>query len=588
MLDSGFRISDLNNIPVNGKDGKFKNRIALDNTYLLSYAHTVYGINYNKHNYKIPLMSIRDDIKGYIGIESLVAPWSEQLKLWHGSWQHPAARNKSYVYQWTEDDKLHEHYAPEKFNDKENSYYIIKDAPFPYESGELNNRSRGEKPSSEISEGLGYANTSINVPIKTADPHPDTNKIVTKAYVDERLASKRLVEVSTDFYVRDYDCTYIIRSEDIRDNKFDNCFKIRYPESFNKRALHNKIEFSVLIEGVWSAAKNKWVPAITSDTNWKFFNSEGNEIEITWLNNTDNTPVQISEEYLYDNAQYLVFRFETVTDDISIATITENIEGKDIISEYKTTANYKVFANCENLLYRATGIKILNNLEGIAANIKSSDNSIKVQTTQSGSNVNVDLTTIDTKTTIESPDKSVDIEKVISGSNIKYNLSVDVGDKTDIRGDSFIDAEKKGSYWQLGFNPGNLSTRSYIQKLADDGVVDLSSAANKTFWTDNPTPKISVRNAYSIGNEIVSFNLFLKTTEDTKIDTDIHFLWGNTINDLSPTFKANRLYHITFTNIYGLVDDNSPFGGIIGFGKINWFIDSDIIDKTIGWADYVN
>ena len=208
MLDSGFRISDLNNIPVNGKDGKFKNRIALDNTYLLSYAHTVYGINYNKHNYKIPLMSIRDDIKGYIGIESLVAPWSEQLKLWHGSWQHPAARNKSYVYQWTEDDKLHEHYAPEKFNDKENSYYIIKDAPFPYESGELNNRNRGEKPSSEISEGLGYANTSINVPIKTADPHPDTNKIVTKAYVDERLASKRLVEVSTDFYVRDYDCTY--------------------------------------------------------------------------------------------------------------------------------------------------------------------------------------------------------------------------------------------------------------------------------------------------------------------------------------------------------------------------------------------
>lgn len=587
MLDSGFRISDLNNIPVNGKDGKFKNRIALDNTYLLSYAHTVYGINYNKHNYKIPLMSIRDDIKGYIGIESLVAPWSEQLKLWHGSWQHPAARNKSYVYQWTEDDKLHEHYAPKKFNDKENSYYIIKDAPFPYESGELNNRNRGEKSSSEISEGLGYANTSINVPIKAADPHPDTNKIVTKAYIDERLASKRLVEVSTDFYVRDYDCTYIVRSEDIKNNK-SGCIKIRYPESFNKRALHNKIEFSVLIEGVWSTAKNKWVPAITTDTNWKFFNSEGNEIEITWLNNTDNTPVQISEEYLYDNAQYLVFRFETVTDDISFAPITENIEGEDIVSEYKTTANYKVFANCENLLYRATGIKILNNLEGIAANIKSSDNSIKVQTTQSGSNVNVDLTTIDTKTTIESPDKSVDIEKVTSGSNIKYNLSVDVGDKTDIRGDSFIDAEKKGSYWQLEFNPGNLSTRSYIQKLPDNGEVDLSTAANRTFWTDNPTPKISVRNAYLIGNEVVSFNLLLKTTEDTKIDTDIHFLWGNTINDLSPTFKANRLYHITFTNIYGLDDNNNPFWGIIGFGKINWFIDSDLIDKTIGWADHVN
>ena len=302
MLDSGFRISDLNNIPVNGKDGKFKNRIALDNTYLLSYAHTVYGINYNKQNYKIPLNSIRNDIKGYIGIESLVAPWSEQMKLWHGSWKDMSSRNKSYVYQWTDNDKLHEHYNPDKFADKSNSYFIIKDVPYPYESGELNNRDKGEKTASELNDGLAYANNSINVPIKDADPHPDTNKLVTKAYIDERLASKRLVEVGTDFYVRDYDCTYIIRAEDIRQANFDNCIKIHYPESFNKIALHNKIKFSVLVEGIWSSSENKWIPATNSDVNWKFFDFENIEVAAIWLNNNENTPVQISEKYLYDNA----------------------------------------------------------------------------------------------------------------------------------------------------------------------------------------------------------------------------------------------------------------------------------------------
>ena len=68
MLESGYRISDLDNIPVTDVNSKFKDKIALDNTFLLSYSHTVYGINYNKHNYKIPLSSLRDDIKGYIGV----------------------------------------------------------------------------------------------------------------------------------------------------------------------------------------------------------------------------------------------------------------------------------------------------------------------------------------------------------------------------------------------------------------------------------------------------------------------------------------------------------------------------------------
>lgn len=588
MLDSGFRISDLNNIPVNGKDSKFKNRIALDNTYLLSYAHTIYGINYNKQNYKIPLTSIREDIKGFIGVESLVAPWSEQLKLWHGNWENDASSNKSYIKVWDESESLHEHYNPDKFADKENSYYIISDCPFPYESGELNNRDKGEKAASELFDGDAYTNNSINIPIKAADPHPDTKKLVTKSYIDERLSAKRLVEVTTDFYVRDYDCTYIIRAGEIKNKAFDNCFKVRYPESFNKKVLHNKIEFSVLVEGEWNAEKNMWVPATKADTNWKFFNSEGQEIQVVWLNNGENTPVQISKDYLYDNAQYIVFRFETATDNISATPIRKNVEGHNIITDYETEANYKVFVTCENLLYRSKGIETINGLECIAANIKSSDNSIKVVATQNGSAADIDLTTVDTITSVKSTDKSVTVVKTQNGSNIDYDLSIDTTDKTDVKGDDFISVEKKQNTFHLSFEASTLSTRSYIEKLPADGRIDLSVAANKTYWTDVATPKISIRNPYSIGTELVTFHLLFKTSVDTFIDTDQHFIWANSFGSNPPTFKANRLYHITFNNIYALTDDNSPFYSAAGFAKINWFVDSESVEKTVGWADGVN
>lgn len=586
MLDSGFRISDLNNIPINGKDGKFKNRIALDNTYLLSYAHTIYGINYNKQNYKIPLKSIRDDIKGYIGVESLVAPWSEQLKLWHGNWENSASRNKSYIYQWQTADKLHEHYSPEKFADKENSYFIIKDAPYPFESGELNNRNRGEKESVEISEGNAYANISINTPIKSTDPHPDSNKLVTKAYIDERLSSKRLVEVGTDFYIRDYDCNYIIRAEDISNETFDNCIKIRQPDSFNERILHNKLEFYVLVEGIWDELSEKWIPATSSKTSWKFFDNNDNEVELCWLTSKVREPSPISDPFYYDDVRYLTFKFETVTDDIQADTLTEEVMGKESVAGYQVTASYKVFAACENILYRYNGIEFLNDLNGIKANLKSSDDSVTIVSTVSDDIIDVDLTTIDTITTVECTDGTVDIVKTVDGHNINYNLSAP--DKTIIEGDNFISAEETNDTWQLKFTPDTLSPKNYIQKLPLDGEIDLLSAINKTYWTDSASPKILIRNAFSIGNEVVTFSLLLKTTVDTTIDTSSHFIWPNTINGKSPTFIANRLYHITFTNIYGLDADNSPFGSVAGFAKIDWFVDSNIIESSCGWAENIS
>lgn len=552
MLESGFRISDLKNIPVHKHDCPFRDKIALDNTFLLSYSHTIYGINYNRQNYKIPLNSIRDDIKGYIGVESISRPWSGQLKLWQGSWTS-TDKNKSYVYVWKEQERNDVNYTPEKFNDLENSYFIIKDCPFPFETGDLNNRDRGEKAASELSEGIAYTNNSINTPIKAADPCPDSNKIVTKSYIDERLASKRIIEVATDFYVRDYDCTYIIRASELEN--FDKNFKIRFPESFNKRALHNKIEFSILVEGIWDTNKQKWVPAISDKTSWSFFNSEGENVNVVWVNNDSNTPVQISEEYLYENAQYLIFRFETATDSIDATPILETIDEQTLVTDYKTEANYKVFITCENLLYRNSGTNIVNNHKGIALNIGSKDNSVKISTEQSGSTIDIDL-------------------------------SVKVTDDTEIKSaDNYISVLKDNNdngIWKIGLNtdqlPNNFANKSIIEKLPSE--IDITSAANKVFWTDEPAPSILVRNHSKLGNEVVNFHLFFIVKENTIIKTsDSNIIWGGRMDKSSPTFIGGRVYHITFTNYYA--DLKSPFNGITQTARINWFTNINNFDFAL-------
>lgn len=266
MLESGLKISNLPTIPINSKNSNFKNKIGLENTFFLSYAHSTYGINYNKQNYKVPLNALREDFRGYIGLESLVAPWSEQLKLWHGYWNN-VDKNKSYVYEWKISERNHEHYAPQKFCDLENSYYIIKDAPFPFETEDLNNRGRGECSSVEQSDGIAYINNSINTPIQAGDPYPDSNKIVTKSYIDERLAGKRLIEVHHKFYVRDYDCTYVIRASEF-DKSVDK-IKIYLPEGYKKRSLHNKIEFTLLIEG--KLVNNSYIPPTENKIEWEIW-----------------------------------------------------------------------------------------------------------------------------------------------------------------------------------------------------------------------------------------------------------------------------------------------------------------------------
>lgn len=66
MAESGFKISDLETIPLKLREDGTIEKIALENTYFLGYSHTVHGIKYTTQNYKIPLEALRKDIQSKV------------------------------------------------------------------------------------------------------------------------------------------------------------------------------------------------------------------------------------------------------------------------------------------------------------------------------------------------------------------------------------------------------------------------------------------------------------------------------------------------------------------------------------------
>lgn len=489
MLESGFKISDLNNIPLSGDCPNFKNKIALDNTFFLGYAHTVYGINYNRQNYKISLNSLREDIKGYIGISSLVSPWTEQMKFWHGYWYDKASPNKSYVYDWKPEESTHKDYNPEKFKDLENSYYIIKKAPFPFETEDLNNRGeRGEKQSSILNDGVTSAVDSINLPLQPSDPYPNSTKIVTKDYIDERLAAKRLVEVSTDFWVRDYDCTYVIRAEEIAQLSESEApeIVIHLPEEFNKRCLHNTLDFSILVEGIKS--ETGWKSAVKNDNiiKWKFLDFQGAEITPVWANLVENTgeSINIGQNELYGNSQYIHLHLRAITSDIAAEKIiSEIIPGENILTGYSTFANFNIFITCENLLYRSSGVKVINGVYCSGATIDSTDKSIKVDSKEINGNLEIDLgldiKTDDenllkiTKSDIEEGSWTINFDR--SGLDIPAAIDIKAGDHIDID-----DSEKENGKWTISVDSDSLNIPPKTEIKSSSDFIDIKETPADT------------------------------------------------------------------------------------------------------------
>ena len=567
MLESGLKISNLPTIPINSKNSNFKNKIGLENTFFLSYAHSTYGINYNKQNYKVPLNALREDFRGYIGLESLVAPWSEQLKLWHGYWNN-VDKNKSYVYVWDIPERNHEHYAPQKFCDLENSYYIIKDAPFPFETEDMNNRDTGECPSSELSDGIAYINNSINVPLRAADPYIGSNKLVTKSYIDERLGSKRLIEVYPEFRIRDYDCTYIIRAANFTDTV--NKIKIQLPENYDKRSLHNKIEFTLLIEGKYDEVKKCYIPPTKNEIEWEIVTHDNVSIIPTWLNSTANEQVDIRDEYLYSNARYLIFRFETVTGDIQTTPITTRIDGEDIITKYDITVNYNINILCENLLYRSKGIEKVNDKKATHLKIVSDDNTV-IPDTSLITNQEDSIITVNLSTDIRSDDESIEITKPTSSNkywNLKYQPPF-----TEISGDDYISTILTDKNYNISFNDNSLQKISYIERLPES-INDLKSAHNKVFWTTKTEPEIIWEDNSWLSIEplkSITFHLFYKPSETCKFKNTKNIRWVMSHLSESPEFVNGKTYYITFTlvpRVEGIFEQETCFA------RINWFIEN--------------
>lgn len=486
MLESGFKISDLQSIPTTGRNCSVGDKIAFDNTFILSYSHTVYGINYNKHNYKIPLNSLRNDIKGYIGIESINAPWTSQLKFWHGEWD-TTNKNRSYTYIWSDKERNDPDYNPDKFTDLSNSYYIINDAPFPFETEETSAESMGEDPSETISEGNAYAVKTINLPKRKAEPEiaKTANKLVTKSYVDERLASKRIVEVGTEFTVRDYDCVYVIRNKHTYNKDIESpiTIKIHYPKEVNERILHNRLAFDLLIEGWRENEEDNWVSPLSHNLSWEMIPEWlDTSMQPVWVNEVGDRVPNLNNDNLFGNAQYLFIRIETITNKIETISKKERTDAGQLTTAFDKKVDFSIIALCENVLYRSDGIKTVNNIEASALDIISSDSTINVDSYLDGPIV-VDLKS---NTNIVSNNNYIISEKKDNGRwELTFNDSLLV-DTTSIESlNDFIKVDKSltDDTWTLEFDVSKIPNNVSLESLTTDLIEVKEKEKGSGNWT---------------------------------------------------------------------------------------------------------
>ncbi len=488
MSELGYKISELDVIPLTGKDCDYPGRIAIENTHFMGYARTVFGTRYNTHNYQIPLSALRKDFMGFIGLEGLNAKWTIPTKIWSGKWKDNNV-NTSYVKLWKPSEANLPYYNKEKFGDLNNSYYIIQDLPFPFEEGSNTNRGINEN-GKNLGEKDAVTNdefnivTSINLPIVEADPAPDSHKIPTKSYVDERLAAKRIVEVGAEFWVRDYECTYIIREADI---KTASAVKIHYPAAFAKRLLHNRIEFNILVEGHFNG--NKWESAVPEkDIPWELY--EGDTLlnnKLIWLGNADNALVSdvIGDSGYYQNARYLKFRLETVTNENKL------VEGETLYSEgraystKKIIPDYCIYLTCENLLYKAgeTDISITSSNNKLSVSGNSRIGYTLTNNIKSGKNIEVT-----SSGTVNSTLKGGANIEITSGGIV--NSTLKGGTNIEIAGNGAINSTlKSGTNINID-NEGKINssfTAGNNIEISDTGVisaiippVDIPDATNIT------------------------------------------------------------------------------------------------------------
>lgn len=604
-LNQGFKISELELIPTaKDADSPWKNKILLDDAYILSYANSIRGLRYNKLNYQIPLNDIRDDIKGYIGIETLNAPWTDQLFIWHGDWYNAENKNKSYVKVWSPDESYDANYSPSKFNDLDNTYFIIDKAPFPYEIKGDRQNNRGDKGELTPDVDEDGESLNINVPLSEADPAPGAKQLVLKSYVDERLASKRLVEVKDDFYIRDYDCSYLISYGNLIDTaEFPICIHIN--ENVEKRLKHNTLQFNLLIEGklndkVSTLDNNSFLAPVSNDRKISLYDSKENSITLSWLS---DKPV-ISNNAYYGRSRYLF---------ITIKLIAHYNEKDEVV--------YSAYGYCDNMVFSKSNIPecfYVNNQIVLGeghVNIKTTENNLititEEQITEGNGGAKIIL---ETKSII--PER----ENIISVANDNECLRIGLNEnlsklyETRIESkdlivnksekeifDDEIGLSKKITTYNIESN-GIIENNANVKKLLnlnENGYDEESSDKELSSYIIN-LEEAKTKYNYSLkdnGNNTVcltfvdnvpsndTFDFFLYVNAEP-VEKDVGnleystitinnltngFIWAmsNLYNDSALRLKREQLYCIKFTYIpqsdYNLFDKNTIIG------KIDWF-----------------
>lgn len=206
--NTGNNISNLPNALINRLNWKGKLQYP---HYFMSYAEVNYGFGTINKNYKVSVGALREDFKGFIGVENAKGQWRHLSRFWVGDWYKEKEvdgvtvgdKVNSYLYHWNSRDIGNDDYIVNKFGTETvaaelptDRVFFVRNAPIPCEYNyatlftepvvdEYGNFERDENNDIKF-RTLTYVN----------DPHPDLMKIVDKDYVDNRFNGIRLIDVT--------------------------------------------------------------------------------------------------------------------------------------------------------------------------------------------------------------------------------------------------------------------------------------------------------------------------------------------------------------------------------------------------------
>lgn len=320
IKQTGVRISQYPQGPINTTNKRKK--LVLHHSFI-SWAPSYFGISTINKNYQIPISTLRDDLLGYIGVNNSKGEYRNYLNLWYGHW-YDEDRTISYVYQWSKQFITHDDYIPNKHGidieyDKNNLLdraFILTDAPWPLESTFQDVNPKGTK------------NHGI-------DPNPNTSKIVTKKYIDDRhngfrkvqkrkIDNDEVIQFGSKLEIRPYTCFYQYSNKPAKD--LDSVYTINICDTQtlqDGRSIKDAIENNRLTFYIRLKNQNEFYYMLDEDNNkihknnlkilvngsdanlkWSYLN-EWNEIlrECRPKTNQNEEQQNVSKDYIFIRCQ---------------------------------------------------------------------------------------------------------------------------------------------------------------------------------------------------------------------------------------------------------------------------------------------